>query len=290
MIDVFLQYDFLQNALLVGLMVGFLGPVLGVFILVRRLALITDALSHITLTGIAFHLYLSQSAGLLQTMNPLYMGMVFSAGGAVFMERLRNVYSSYKELAIPIAMSGGIGLGVVFISLADGFNNDLFNYLFGSVIAVTENDLITIAAVTVIVVFVLILLYKELLFLSFDEEQAKVSGLSARWINFVFIIMTALVIAASMRIVGILLVSSLMTLPSAAAVQLAKSFRQMFIYSVLFGEISILVGLVSAYHLNLAPGGMIVMTSLLILLLTIAVRKAAGRPLRIYRRNLEHSA
>nr|WP_252314829.1 metal ABC transporter permease [Sinobaca sp. H24] len=280
MFDLFFHYEFLRNAFFAGIIIGFLAPVLGVFIVVRRMALVTDALSHITLTGIAFHLLLSQSVVFLQALNPLYMGMAFSVGGSILMEKLRHVYKHYQEIAVPIILSSGIGLGVVFISLADGFNNDLFNYLFGSVLAVTSADLTAITAVLVAVTVLLLLFYKELLFLAFDEEQARVSGIPYKWLNFLFIIMTALVIASSMRIVGILLVSALVTLPVAAAIQLSKSFKQMFIYSIIIGEISVISGLVSAFYLNVAPGGMIVLIALSILLLVIASRKAAGMGIR----------
>ncbi|WP_096434637.1 metal ABC transporter permease [Alteribacter populi] len=273
MISVFFQYDFLTYALYAGLMVGFLAPFLGVFLVVRRLTLIADALSHITLTGIAFSLLLGRHYGFFAGLNPLYMGAVFSVGGSLLIERLRTVYQFYKELAIPIILSAGIGIGVVFISLANGFNNDLFNYLFGSVVAVSRSDFYTILGITVIVTVLLVLFYKELFFLSFDEDQAVVSGIPRRFLHVLFIIMVALVIAASMRVVGILLVSSLMTLPVAAAMRLARGFKQMFLYSVLFGEISVVVGMVSAFHLDLAPGGMIVMVNVFILLIIVLLTR-----------------
>ncbi|NEU30715.1 metal ABC transporter permease [bacterium LRH843] len=273
MIESFLRFEFLQNAFYTGLMIGLIAPILGVFLVVRRLSLIADALSHITLAGIAASLLLAKHIPFFQGLNPMYMGMVFSVSGALFIEQLRSVYKYYKEIAIPIILSAGIGLGVVFISLANGFNNDLFNYLFGSVIAVSRSDLWTISILTVIVIVVLIFLYKELFFLSFDEEQAIVSGLNRKFVHFVFIVLVALVIAASMRIVGILLVSSLMTLPVAAAMRFAKGFKQMFLYSVIFGEIAVTFGLISAYYLDIASGGMIVMFSVIILLMTIFIQK-----------------
>lgn len=273
MMNEFFTYEFLQNAFFTGIMIGFLAPILGVFIVVRRLALITDALSHVTLTGIAFHLLLAQTFTFMQLMSPLYMGMTFAVAGSLLMEKLRNVYTAFKELAIPIILSIGIGLGVVFISLADGFNNDLFNYLFGSIITVTREDLSVISIVTVVVTGLLILFYKELLFLSFDEEQASVSGIPGKWINILFIIMTALVIASSMRIVGILLVSSLMTLPAASAIQLSKSFKQMFLYSIIIGEFSVITGIISAFYLDISPGGVIVLVALSILLIILGCKK-----------------
>lgn len=273
MISVFFEYEFLRNALFSGLLVGFLAPILGVFLVVRRLSLIADALSHITLSGIAASLLLGKYSIFFAAINPLYLGLVFSVGGALLIEKLRSVYKYYQELSIPIILSGGIGLGVVFISLADGFNTDLFNYLFGSVIAVTKSDLWTIIIITIIVTILLIFFYKELFFLSFDEDQAIVSGINKKLVHTVFIIMVALVIASSMRIVGILLVSSLMTLPVAASIRISKGFKQMFLYSILFGEISVIVGLISAYHFDLMPGGTIVMTAVCILITTIIFKR-----------------
>jgi zinc transport system permease protein len=267
------QYEFLQNAFLTGILIGIIAPLLGVFIVVRRLSLIADALSHVTLAGIAASLLLEKSIASLAGLNPLYMGMVFSVGGSLFIEKLRGVYKHYQELAIPIILSGGIGLGVIFISLANGFNTDLFGYLFGSVSAVSRTDLWVILGISVLVIVTIILLYKELFLLSFDEEFAKASGIAAKSLHFIFIVMVALVIAASMRIVGIMLVSSLMTLPVAASIRIAKGFKQTIFLSVLFGEISVLGGLFAAYYLDLAPGGTIVMLSVLILVLAIFYKK-----------------
>ncbi|MCM3705168.1 MULTISPECIES: metal ABC transporter permease [Cytobacillus] len=276
MISGILQYEFLQNAFFTGMIIGIIAPLLGVFIVVRRLSLIADALSHVTLAGIAASLLLEKKFVGLSGLNPLYMGMAFSVAGSLFIEKLRAVYKHYQELAIPIILSGGIGLGVIFISLADGFNTDLFSYLFGSVSAVSRLDLWTILIISVLVIALVVLLYKELFLLSFDEEHAKASGIAAKSVHFIFIVMVALVIAASMRIVGILLVSSLMTLPVAASIRIAKGFKQTIFLSMLFGEISVLGGLTISYYIDLAPGGTIVMIAVLILIVTILLKKIAG--------------
>src|SRR5699024_9855346 len=136
---------------------------------------IADALSHVTLAGIAFGLMMEKL--LLITFSPLYSGMAFSVIGSVFIEKLRSVYRSYQELAIPIILSAGVGLSVIFISVANGFNTDLFGYLFGSVSAVSVNDFYLILIIFVIVVSIIILFYKELFTLSFDEEHATISGI-----------------------------------------------------------------------------------------------------------------
>jgi zinc transport system permease protein len=276
MISGLMQYEFLQNAFLTGMIIGVIAPLLGVFIVVRRLSLIADALSHVTLAGIAASLLLEKKFLFFSGLNPLYMGMAFSVGGSLFIEKLRTVYKHYQELAIPIILSGGIGLGVIFISLADGFNTDLFSYLFGSVSAVSRTDLWTILVISLLVIALVVMLYKELFLLSFDEEYARATGIAAKTLHFIFIVMVALVIAASMRIVGILLVSSLMTLPVAASIRFAKGFKQTIFFSILFGEISVIGGLFLSYYLDLAPGGTIVLIAVLILVLAIWFKKRAS--------------
>lgn len=277
MISGILQFEFLQNAFLTGIIIGAIAPLVGVFVVVRRMSMISDALSHVALAGIAFSLLLQKSFLSLAGLNPLYIGMAFSVGGSLFIEKLRGVYKHYQELAIPIIMSGGMGLSVIFISIADGFNTDLYGYLFGSVSAVSRADLYVILAVGLVVALMLTLLYKELFLLSFDEEHAKASGIPYKAIHFIFIVMVALVIAASMKIIGILLVSSLMTLPVAASLRFAKGFKQMIFYSVLFGEVSVIGGLFLSYNLDLAPGGTIVIIAVLILILSILFDKWKNR-------------
>ncbi|MEK5038861.1 metal ABC transporter permease [Sporosarcina sp. FSL K6-3457] len=273
MISAILSYEFLQNAFLSGLIIGIVAPLLGLFIVVRRLALIADALSHVALAGIAGSLYLSQQVLFFAALNPVYLGIASAVGGSLLIEKLRGAYRHYEELAIPVILSAGIGLGAIFISLSKGFGSDLIGYLFGSVSAVSRQDLVIVIIIAIIVIAYIRFLYKELFALSFDQDYAKVSGVNSRYIQMVFMIITALVIGASMRIVGILLVSSLMTIPVAAAMQLAKSFKGAMIYSIVFGETAVIVGLVVAYYLDIAPGGTIVVTSIIILLLVLVWNK-----------------
>lgn len=275
----FFEYDFLRHTFLTGLLIGIIAPLLGTFIVVRRLSLLADALSHVTLAGIAFGLFLDKKFAV--GITPLYGGMAFSVLGSIFIEKLRGVYHAYQELAIPIILSGGVGLSLIFISLADGFNTELFNYLFGSVSAVSKQDFLSIAGIAVFIVIIITLFYKELVTLSFDEEHAKVSGIHAKRIHLLFIVLTALVIAASIRIVGVLLVSALMTLPVAASMRLARGFKQMMFLSIVFGELAVIIGLISGYYLSIPPGGTIVMVSIIILLLSIALKRITWKPRKV---------
>ncbi|WP_432355235.1 metal ABC transporter permease [Sporosarcina sp. A2] len=277
MIDALFSYEFLQNAFFSGLIIGIIAPMLGLFIVVRRLALIADALSHVSLAGIAGSLYLSQQVLFFAGLNPIYLGMAAAVGGSLLIERLRRAYRNFEELAIPIILSAGIGFGAIFISLAKGFGADLVGYLFGSVSAVSRQDLLVVAVLAIAVFVFIYLFYKELFTLSFDDDYSKASGIKGRWIQMFFMVLTALVIGASMRIVGILLVSSLMTLPVAAAIQVAKSFKSSMLLSIIFGEVSVVVGLFAAYHLDIAPGGTIVVTAIVILLLVLIGKRLTGK-------------
>lgn len=273
MLSDFLTYPFLQYGLAAGLMIGFVAPLIGLFIVVRRLSLIADALSHITLSGVAAGLLLGQVFPAIERIEPIYFGLLFAVIGALLIERLRREYRHYQELAIPIILSAGIGLAVVLISLAHGFNTDLFSLLFGNILAVTPQDLLRIFVVSLIVLLTIYLFYKELLLLSFDEEGARLAGIPSGWINLLFSLLVGLVISISMQVVGILLVSALITLPVAAAMRITGSFRQTLITAVLFGELSVMVGMVLSYWFNIASGGTIVLVSVLLLLVILAVKR-----------------
>lgn len=272
MIADILQFDFLRHTFLTGILIGVIAPLLGTFLVVRRLALLADALSHVTLAGIAFGLFIEKQLT-IPFITPFYGGLGASVIGAILIEKLRAVYTAYQEIGIPIILSAGVGISVILISLANGFNTDLFNYLFGSVSAVSRNDFYTIIVITIIVIIVIFLFYKELLTLSFDEEHAIVSGIHAKRIHFIFIVLTALVIAASIRIVGVLLVSALMTLPVASAMRIAVSFKQLIVYSIIFAETSVIIGLIVGYYLNIPPGGTIVVVAISILLIILGLKQ-----------------
>lgn len=273
MIEAFMTLKFLQYALVAAVLIGFTAPLIGSFVVVRRMSLIADALSHVTLAGIALSLLISGMVASLADLNPLYLGIVTSVIAALTIDWLRAKYKHFQELAIPIIMATGMGLGAIFISLANGFSMDLLSFLFGTVSAVTLTDVYTIFIVTGVVILFVIAFYKELLFLSFDEEQARVSGIRLRLVHILFMIVVALVIAISMRVVGILLVSSLITLPVAAALRFAKSFKATIFYAIVFGEVATIAGLILAYQFDLAPGGMIVMLAVMELIVVMIIER-----------------
>ncbi len=177
LIDALLNFDFMRYSLISGILIGFIAPLIGAFIVVRRLSLIADALSHVTLGGISFGMFLLTIMPTLVFINPMWFGILFAIVGALLIEKLRTSYTAYQEIAIPIIMSAGIALSAIFISLADGFNQEIVGLLFGSISAVNISDLTTIIVIAIIVVLFITLFYKELFILSFDEEYSKVIGI-----------------------------------------------------------------------------------------------------------------
>ncbi|KIX90203.1 metal ABC transporter permease [Staphylococcus microti] len=274
MIDALLNFEFIRYSFISGILIGLIAPLIGTFIVVRRLSLIADALSHVTLGGISFGMFLISAVPLFVNINPIWTGILFSIIGALLIEKLRSSYKNYQEIAIPIIMSTGIGLSAIFISLADGFNQELVGLLFGSISAVSLSDLVTIIIITVLVLLFILLFYKELFILSFDAEYSQVIGIP-KWIQFLFIVIVALVISASMRVIGVLLVSALITLPVAIAMRWTKGYKQFIVMSILIGEFSVISGLITAFYLNISPGGIIVVILVLMLCLTMIYQALA---------------
>ncbi|MFV8826666.1 metal ABC transporter permease [Alkalihalobacterium sp. APHAB7] len=259
MLDLLSNLTFIERGMVAAFLIGFICPLLGSFLLVRRISIISESLSHITLTGIAAGVLLTQTLAFFSNVNPLYFGLLFAFFGSLLIERLRQVYKDFQEIAIPIILSAGVGLSAIIISVSKTGYNQWFMYLFGSIVSVTLQDLYFMIVTSIVVLIILFLFYKEFVAISFDQEFAKVSGISIKRLNFIFSFLIALVIAISMKVVGILLVGAMIVLPAAAAVVFAKSFKQLLVLSVLFGQLSMATGSFFSYHLNVATGGGIVL-------------------------------
>ncbi|MCL6611129.1 MAG: metal ABC transporter permease [Peptococcaceae bacterium] len=261
--DIF-DYGFMRAAFLAGLVTGVVCPVVGLFVTLRRLSMIADALSHVSLSGVV--------AGLIMGAHPVVTATVFSLSGALLIEALRVKYKTYSELAIAILLSAGLAGGAILLSLGSGLSANFMGYLFGSIVTVGFSDLYIILGAGVFILALIRLFYKELFLVSFDEEGARVAGLPVMAISVGFTAVTALAIAISIRTVGLLLVSSLMILPVAAALKIAASFKSALVLSVVMGEAAVVAGLFASFYFNLIPGGAIIMASVIMLVAAIAYR------------------
>jgi len=246
----FFAYGFMQRAFLAGIIIALLCSSIGVFIVLRRMALLGDGLAHISFGGIA--------AGMLFGIYPILSALVFSLLGALGIQKLKRM-KVYSDAAIAIFFSFGLAIGVVLISLSHGFTADLFSYLFGSILAVSAMDILIIAAVGTAVLVIVALFYKELFYITFDEHSAQAAGLPVDRLDTLLVVLTALAVVLSMRVVGILLVSSLLVIPASTSLLLFKSFKKTIAGSMIVSVASVVVGLVAAYYLDLAAGGSIVM-------------------------------
>ena len=192
------------------------------------------------------------------------MALIVSIVASLGIERLRTTKKLYGESALALFLSGSLALAVVILSLAKGFNANLFNYLFGSLVTVTLNDIYTILALAIIIFLAIYLFYKELVYITFDEESAKVGGLPTRLINSILIVLTAFTVSLSIPIVGILLIAALIVIPTVAALQLKKSFAKTILYAEIISILSVLSGMLIALYFNLSAGGTIVLVALVI--------------------------
>ena len=263
MLEMF-EYAFMQKAFLVGILLAIIIPLIGVIVVLKRLSMIGDALSHTSLAGVAL--------GLLLGIDPIVGAVVVCVIAAFSIETIRKRLPRYAEISISIIMSVGIGLASVrtgFIEDGAAFNS----FLFGSIVAITDTEVLMVIIVTVIVVATFLLLYKELMFITFDEQGAILAGLPVKKINFVITLLTAITVSVAARSVGALIVSSLMVIPVACAMQLANSYKKTVIYSVLFAVVFTVVGLVLSYYFNLKPGGTIVLVGVVVLIPLMMVKK-----------------
>jgi zinc transport system permease protein len=250
----FLQYGFIVRGLEAGIIVALIAPFIGIFLVLRRYSLIADTLAHISLAGIAIGLFL----GLSPILTALSTAVVASLG----IDRLRTSKKVYGESALALFLSGSLALAVVILSWTHGFNTNLFDYLFGSIVTVTQKDVLIISILALVVIFILAAFYKELVYVTFDEEAAMVSGVPIRLVNTVLIVLSALTVSLAIPIVGILLIGALIVIPVTAALQFRKNFITTIIYAEIISLFSVIFGIFVSFYLNLSTGGTIVLIML----------------------------
>ncbi|MBE6045059.1 MAG: metal ABC transporter permease [Clostridium thermopalmarium] len=259
-----LQYSFMQNALMISLLISILCPFIGVFLVLRRHSMMGDTLAHSSLAGVAI--------GIMLNFNPIISSFIFTSICGVFIEFLRSYYKKYAELILVIILTLSVGIAIMVISTGSAKAN-VNSYLFGSILTVSKQELITVFILSIISVITLIVLYDKLVYITFDEEGAKIAGIKVRLINYIFALLVSATISVSIRIIGVLVLSSMLAVPVATALQLNKSFKSTLAYSIIFGFIDIMIGLISSYYVNSAPGGTIALTSVIVLCIVIIVKK-----------------
>ncbi|MGN1318516.1 MAG: metal ABC transporter permease [Lachnospirales bacterium] len=256
--------EFMQRAVIVALFISVITPLIGNVIVLKRLSAMGDALSHAGLAGVAI--------GLCFSMSPILCAVIFSAFSAIVIEYIRRGFSNYSEIATSIVLSFGVGVAAVF----SGFikNSASFgSFLFGSIVAISEFELYMVIGLSIVVLIVMLLLYKELFYITFDEEGAELSGVKVKGVNLVFTLLTAVVVSIAARTVGSLVISSLMIIPVACAMLVSKSYFQNVVYSVIFAVLFTISGLLITAFYDLKPGGTIVLIGIAVLVVLLIFRR-----------------
>lgn len=256
-----LQYSFMKYALISGLFVGVLCPIIGVFLVLKNLSLMADGIAHLSFGGIAL--------GIVLGISPTYMVLLFAILGSLLVNYVMRKVRLYGDTAISMLISAGLAIGITVISLARGINVNINTYLFGSLLAIDRKELIGILLLGVPVIILILIFYRPLLYITFDEDSAKASGLPVEYLNTLLVVLSAVTIAIAIKVVGILLTSALIVIPVATGIQVSKSFKNTLLSSIIFGIVSVTLGIFLSYYLNVAPGGAIVLVSILIFLLSL---------------------
>jgi zinc transport system permease protein len=259
------QYDFMMRAFWAGLIIAIIAPLIGSFLVVRRLSLIADTLAHVALTGVAL--------GLLLGVNPLITTIITTVIIAYIIEELRSRNDISAESILAMILPGGLALALIIISLANGFNTSLMSYLFGSITAVTQQDIYSIVVLGAVILFLFFFYYRAFTYTSFDEESARTSGIPTRLVNHVFMILIALTVSVAMKVVGALLIGALMIIPVVTAMNWVKGFKTSIFVSMGIAAVSVVTGLIVSYYANLPAGATIVATSLFFFILSTVIRK-----------------
>ena len=258
------EYAFMRRAFIVGILLAAVIPCIGLVIVCKRLSMIGDALSHTSLAGVA--------AGLILGLNPVLTAAAACVVAAIGIEAIRRKIPRFSEMSIAVIMSAGIGLAGVlsgFVKNAANFNS----FLFGSIVAISNGELYLVIAVSMAVLLMFLLMYKELFYVSLDEQSARLAGVPVKTVNFLFTVLIAVTVSVAARTVGALIVSSMMVVPVACAMQFGTSYRQTLILAVVLDILFMITGLYAAYYLGLKAGGTIVLLGVLFLIIVFVGKR-----------------
>ena len=259
-----LSYTFMQKALVAGIAVGIICSFMGTFLVLRRYSLFGDGIAHVAFGGI--------SVGLFLGVFPLWTAFIVSIFGGLGLQKLRQSTKISGDSAVAVVLVSGLAVGVILVSSSGGFSVDLFSFLFGSILLISNEDTIMILAISAGIIATLTLLQKQFLHLTFNEEQAKLGGLRTTLLNYAFVVLASITVVTSMRLVGILLISALIVVPNITAMMFGKGFKKTVFISMGIVVISVVSGILVSYFFNVAPSGTIVVIAVGILVGTLILK------------------
>ena len=267
-----LQYGFMHRAILVGLCIGVMAPLIGTFLVHRQLALIGDALAHTGFAGVAIGLFLNAVIDL--GVSPYLTAVVVAMIAALLIELISEATDAYNDVSMAIVLSTGFALGTTLISInAGGLAVGVNQFLFGNLSTVSNESAAILLALFGIIIGVIGLTRNQLLYVTFDETAAAVSGLSVSWYNRITVMLTAMVVVGAMQIMGVILVAAMLVVPVAGASQVARSFNESLLISVVLAELAVILGIGASYYGEATAGGVIVLVAVAIYVAAVVIGK-----------------
>jgi zinc transport system permease protein len=261
-----LSFGFMQNAIISGIAISLICSTVGLFLVLRKYSLFGDALAHSAFGGVALGLFLG--------VYPLWAAYVVSILSALGLTKIRQKFDISGDAIIAILLSSGIAIGIVLISLSGGFSIDIFSFLFGSILLVSTENVIMVLGMCAVIFIILIAGYKKFMYITFSEEQAKVSGIAVQKLNYLLIAIAGITVVTSMQLVGVLLVSALFVIPNVTAMMFKRSFKQTIILSMSFSVFSTVTGIMISYPLDIAPSGMVVLLAITLFVGSLIIKSA----------------
>ncbi len=268
----FLSYGFVQRGLLAGSLVALSCAVLGVFLVLKRLSLIGDGMSHVCLTGVA--------AALLTSANPVYMSVPVVVLASLGILKITQKFKIYGDAAIGIVSAAGLSAGLLITAFAGGFNTDLLGYLFGSILTVQMSEVVLCAGLLAVVLGGLVFFYRDLISACFDEPFACTRGVPVRAVNTALVVITSVAVVLAFKVVGIFLISALLIIPPVSALLISRTFRQVLGLAAGFGVASVWIGVYLSFVFNIPSGATIILINLLFLAVSFIFSKIGGSYVR----------
>jgi len=263
------NYSFMVRAMIAGLSVAVIAPMIGIFLILKRYSLLAETLAHLSLIGVA--------GSLLLGVSPLLGAIITSVLAGVGIEELRKNKKIFSESILAIFLSGSLALTLILFSLGSGLGFNVFNYLFGSIVTVSQTELLAIVVLAILGVSIIFLFRKKLFLISYDEEFARANGLETGIYNILLISLASITVALSIKIVGGLLIGALMIIPVVTAIQYEYGFKKTMILSVMFSVISVFWGIYGSFYLNLPASASIVVVLLSLFLLSLVINRFSNK-------------
>lgn len=270
------SYNFMQFAMIVGLILGICLPIVGVIVYLRKIIFLSDTIGQISLTGASFGVFISSTVSNL-VVNNFWMIIIFTIIGAIFIQFLNDKIKGNQEISLLITHSIAISLVMIFLSLAKSYGANLFNILFGNINSISAQDVMIIASLSIIVISLLLVKWRTIILVFVDEVSAKLRGINVTFYKYFTTILISVMIALAVKVVGVLLVATMLALPIVSASLFSSNLKKVVLMSIVMAIISFEGGIMSSYVFDLPASALIVFISLLELIISSIIKIIRGR-------------